>query len=97
MTSYALDQIAASVAPPSATSRHRPSVAAVSRHPAVQCCYRVTGPTLLTMIVRVADNHALTRLLEEFTHFGDTKTAVILSAECENRFHFARGYDAPGP
>ena len=73
------------------------AVAAVSRHPAVQCCYRVTGPTLLMMIVRVADNAALTRLLEEFTHFGDTKTAVILSAECENRFYFAKGFDAPTP
>lgn len=65
------------------------AVAAVSRHPAVQCCYRVTGPSLLMMIVRVADNLALKNLLEEFTHYGNTRTAVILTAESENRFYFA--------
>lgn len=65
------------------------AVEAVNRHPAVQCCYRVTGPTLLVVIVRVADNAALTKLLADFTHYGDTKTAVILSTELENRFYFA--------
>ena len=65
------------------------AVAAVNRHPAVQCCYRVTGPSLLVMIVRVADNHALTNLLADFNRYGNTQTAVILSAETENRFYFA--------
>jgi Lrp/AsnC family leucine-responsive transcriptional regulator len=65
------------------------AVAAVSRHPAVRYSYRVTGPALLMLFVRVADNAALTRLLEEFTRYGDTKTAVILSAEVESRFYFA--------
>jgi hypothetical protein len=65
------------------------AVTAINSNPAVQCCFRVTGPTLLVLIVRVADNVALTKLLAEFTHYGDTKTAVILSTELENRFFFA--------
>ena len=73
------------------------AVAAVNNHPAVQCCYRVTGPSLLVLIVRVADNLALTRLLAEFTHFGDTKTAVILSVESENCYYFADGAEKPSP
>ncbi|MEO8176678.1 MAG: Lrp/AsnC family transcriptional regulator [Sphingomicrobium sp.] len=73
------------------------AVTAVSRHPSVECSYRVTGPTLLMLFVRVADNAALKNLLEEFTHFGDTKTAVILSAESENRFYFADPADRPLP
>jgi Lrp/AsnC family leucine-responsive transcriptional regulator len=71
------------------------AIAAVNRHPAVECCYRVTGPSLLVMIVRVADNAALTKLLADFSHHGNTKTAVILSAECENRRYFAEGPDQP--
>ena len=46
------------------------------------------------LIVRVADNAALTRLLADFTHYGDTKTAVILSTELDKRYFFA---DAPAP
>jgi len=34
-------------------------------------------------------------LLAEFTHFGDTKTAVILSAESENRHYFPQPVDPP--
>jgi Lrp/AsnC family leucine-responsive transcriptional regulator len=68
------------------------AVTAINNHQAVQCCYRVTGPSLLVVIVRVADNAALTRLLAEFTHYGDTKTAVILSTELCKRHFFA---DAP--
>lgn len=71
------------------------AVAAVNSNPAVQSCYRVTGPSLLVMIVRVADNAALTRLLAEFTHYGDTKTAVILSVESEDRPFFADWRDKP--
>ena len=73
------------------------AVAAVNSNPAVQSCYRVTGPSLLVMIVRVADNAALTRLLAEFTHSGDTKTAVILSVESEDRPFFADWRDKPNP
>lgn len=73
------------------------AVAAVNSHPAVQSCYRVTGPSLLVLIVRVADNAALTRLLAEFTHYGDTKTAVILSVESEDRPFFADWRDKPIP
>jgi hypothetical protein len=47
--------------------------------------------------VRVADNAALTRLLAEFTHYGDTKTAVILSVESEDRSFFADWRDKPNP
>ena len=73
------------------------AVAAVNSNPAVQSCYRVTGPSLLVMIVRVAANAALTRLLAEFTHYGDTKTAVILSVESEDRPFFADWRDKPTP
>ena len=73
------------------------AVAAVNSNPAVQSCYRVTGPSLLVLIVRVADNAALTRLLAEFTHYGDTKTAVILSVESEDRPFFADWRDKPYP
>lgn len=73
------------------------AIAAVTRHPAVQSCYRVTGPALLVMFVRVADNAALKDLLAEFTRFGDTKTAVILSAESENRRFFAEPGDPATP
>ena len=73
------------------------AVTAINSHPAVQCCYRVTGPSLLVLIVRVADNAALTRLLAEFTHFGDTKTAVILSTELGKRYFFADAVTQPAP
>ena len=64
------------------------AIAAISRNPAVRGCYRVTGPSLLMLMVRVADHAALKALLDEFTRYGDTKTAVILSAETENRPFF---------
>ena len=64
-------------------------IAAVCRHPAVHACYRVTGPSLLVLMVRVADNAALTEMLAEFTRFGDTKTAVILSTDIDQRPIFA--------
>ena len=64
-------------------------IAAVCRHPAVHACYRVTGPSLLVLMVRVADNAALTEMLAEFTRHGDTKTAVILSTDIDQRPIFA--------
>ena len=68
-------------------------IAAVCQHPAVYACYRVTGPSLLVLMVRLADNSTLTELLQEFTRFGESKTAVILSTEIEERPIFA---DSPG-
>ena len=64
-------------------------IAAVCRHPSVFACFRVTGPSLLVLMVRVADNAALTEMLQEFTRFGETQTSVILSTEIEERSIFA--------
>jgi len=65
------------------------AIAAVCRHPAVFACYRVTGPSLLVLMVRLADNAALTAMLQDFSRFGDTKTSVILSTDLEERPIFA--------
>lgn len=65
------------------------AIAAVCSHPAVHAGYRVTGPSLLVLMVRVADNAALTAMLQEFTRFGDTKTSVILSTEIDDKPLFA--------
>jgi Lrp/AsnC family leucine-responsive transcriptional regulator len=65
------------------------AISAVCAHPGVHACYRVTGPSLLVLMVRVADNSGLTEMLQEFTRFGETKTAVILSTEIEARPIFA--------
>ena len=73
------------------------AIAAITHHPAVRHCYRVTGPSLLTVFVRVADNAALTRLLAEFTRHGDTKTAVVLSVDSENCHFFAGQPEIPEP
>ena len=67
------------------------AIATVCRHPAVYACYRVTGPSLLVLMVRLSDNAALTTMLQEFSRFGDTKTAVILSTDLEERPIFAEG------
>jgi Lrp/AsnC family leucine-responsive transcriptional regulator len=64
-------------------------IAAVCRHPSVFACFRVTGPSLLVLMVRVADNAALTEMLQEFTRFGETQTSVILSTEIDERSIFA--------
>lgn len=71
------------------TNNDAEAIAAVCKHSAVHACYRVTGPSLLVLMVRLADNAALTELLREFTRFGDTKTAVILSTDIEERPIFA--------
>lgn len=65
------------------------AIAAVCQHPAVYACYRVTGPSLLVLMVRLADNAALTTMLQEFSRFGDTKTSVILSTDIEEQPIFA--------
>ena len=71
------------------TNNDGEAIAAVCKHPAVHACYRVTGPSLLVLMVRLADNAALTEMLREFTRFGDTKTAVILSTDIDDRPIFA--------
>lgn len=65
------------------------AISTVCRHPAVHACYRVTGPSLLVLMVRLADNMALTAMLQEFSQFGETKTAVILSTDLADRPIFA--------
>ena len=46
------------------------AITTVCQHPAVYACYRVTGPSLLVLMVRLADNAALTTMLQEFSKFG---------------------------
>lgn len=62
---------------------------AIIHHRAVRTCYRVTGSSFLTMVVRVPSSNALQDLLTEFIHYGDTKTAVILYIDAEDRPLFA--------
>jgi Lrp/AsnC family leucine-responsive transcriptional regulator len=71
------------------------AISAVCMHPAVHACYRVTGPSLLVLMVRVPDNVGLTEMLQEFTRFGETKTAVILSTEIGERAIFADSRSTP--
>ena len=71
------------------------AVAAINNHPAVQCCYRVTGPSLLVLIVRRGRQcRADPTCWRTLPTYGDTKTAVILSTELDKRYFFA---DAPAP
>ena len=65
------------------------AIAAVCQHPAVFGCYRVTGPSLLVLMVRLSDNAALTAMLQDFSRYGETKTSVILSTDLEERPIFA--------
>ena len=73
------------------------AITTVCQHPAVYSCYRVTGPSLLVLMVRLADNAALTTMLQEFSKFGDTKTSVILSTDLEEQPIFADSRLAPSP
>ena len=70
---------------------HDHAVGLMTRNPAVRDCYKVTGQALLVVLVRVPDNMALNRVLEEFSHYGETKTSVILTTEFKDRPFFA-GY-----
>jgi Lrp/AsnC family leucine-responsive transcriptional regulator len=73
------------------------AITTVCQHPAVYACYRVTGPSLLVLMVRLADNAALTTMLQEFSNFGDTKTSVILSTDLEEQPIFANSRVEPSP
>jgi Lrp/AsnC family transcriptional regulator, leucine-responsive regulatory protein len=61
----------------------------VSRFQQVRDCYRVTGSSLLIMLVRVPDNDALKDLLADLYKHGATETSVILSTEFERRPMFS--------
>ena len=70
------------------------AVNAVAGHPAVRSCYKVTGNSLLIMLVRLVDSAALHGLLLEFAKHGETRTALILSSELEERPIFAEAEEA---
>lgn len=61
------------------------AVTFVSAFPEVRDCYRVTGNALLFLVVRVSSNDGLKAVLERLYKHGETKTAVILQTEWENR------------
>ena len=67
---------------------------AIISHPAVRTCYRVTGSSLLVLILRVPSTGALQDVLDQFIRIGETKTSVILWTDLEDRPIFA-GTDAP--
>lgn len=60
----------------------------------VRDIYLVTGEALMILIVRVADNVLLNKLLQDLTQFGETKTSVILDTIDEWRPVFARDSSA---
>lgn len=61
----------------------------IIRHPAVRTCYRVTGSSLLVMLVRVPSSEALQDMLNQFIRHGETRTSVILVTDVEDRPLFA--------
>ena len=61
----------------------------IAGDPAVRSCYRVTGSSLLTLIVRVPSSAALQNLLDRLIRHGETKTSVILVTDVEDRPLFA--------
>ena len=61
----------------------------IIRHPAVHTCYRVTGSSLLVMLVRVPSSEALQDMLNQFIRHGETRTSVILVTDVEDRPLFA--------
>jgi len=68
----------------------------IANDPAVRSCYRVTGSSLLTLIVKVPSSSALQDLLERLLRHGETKTSVILVTDVEDRPLFADSLP-PGP
>ena len=64
-------------------------LAAVVGHPAVRSCYKVTGPSMLVLLLQVEDGAELHNALLDFARYGQTRTSVILSSELENMPHFA--------
>ena len=63
-------------------------------HPAVRTCYRVTGSSLLVLILRVPTTGTLQDVLDQFIRYGETKTSVLLWTDVEDRPIFA-GTDTP--
>jgi Lrp/AsnC family transcriptional regulator, leucine-responsive regulatory protein len=70
-------------------------VRAVANHPAVRSCYKVTGRSLLMLLVRVRDHAELNDALVEFNRFGQTHTSVILTSELDERPWFFDGWGDP--
>lgn len=64
-------------------------LAAVVGHPSVRSCYKVTGPSMLVMLLQVEDGAELHNALLDFAKHGETRTSVVLSSELENLPHFA--------
>jgi len=67
------------------SNRDLAAIDSVTSNPAVRTCYRVTGSSLLVLIVRVASSAALQDLLDQIMPFGETKTSVILLVDIEDR------------
>lgn len=76
---------------------HEHAVTLVSSFPGTRDCFKVTGQALLVLIVRVADNDSLNRMLEELSHHGETKTSIILTTEFKDRPLFEKPNDLPTP
>ena len=71
------------------SNRDLAAINSVINNPAVRTCYRVTGSSLLVLIVRVSSSAALQDLLDQIMPFGETKTSVILLIDIEDRPLFA--------
>ena len=69
---------------------HDHAVSTISAFPGVRDCFKVTGQALLVCLVRVPDNDSLNRMLEELSHHGETKTAIILTTEFKDRPFFEK-------
>ncbi|HET6535555.1 MAG TPA: Lrp/AsnC family transcriptional regulator [Sphingomicrobium sp.] len=74
---------------------HGESVRIVASHPAVRACYKVTGDSLLMLLVRVRNSAELNSVLVEFNQYGHTHTSVILTSELDERPWFAPGWTDP--
>jgi Lrp/AsnC family leucine-responsive transcriptional regulator len=71
------------------SNQDQAAINAVINNPAVRSCYRVTGSSLLVLIVRVPSSGGLQDLLDQIMPFGETKTSVILLIDIEDRPLFA--------
>jgi Lrp/AsnC family leucine-responsive transcriptional regulator len=65
------------------------AINAIVNNPAVRTCYRVTGSSLLVLVVRVPSSGALQAFLDPLLLLGETKTLVILVVDIEDRPLFA--------
>jgi len=65
-------------------SHHYPAVITLARnHPHVSACHHVTGDSAFLLKVQVASTAALEALIADFSRFGATSTALILSSPVE--------------